>query len=102
MSVFLFLEKENEQLAKVMTIHYMPETLDEETKKMGVLVDSYIEPEPQEGKVALPYYNYQTKEVFFVYDDKPLTETQQLQKQVEMQEQAIAELSMYVATMGVL
>lgn len=94
MAVLLFLDKVDEQKARVMTIHYMPELLSEEEKQNGVLVDSFVEPETPKGKLALPYWNYETKSVFFEFVDMPLTENEQLQKQIEMQEQAIAELSM--------
>lgn len=100
MSVFLFLEKETEQKAKIMCVHNFPEQLSEEEKKNGVLVDSYKEPTPQKGKSALPYWDYETQEVFFEYVDAPQSE-QELRQKLEEQEQAIAELSMFVATLGV-
>ena len=100
MSVFLFLEKETEQKARIMCVHNFPNMLSEEEKQNGVLVDSYNEPVPQKGKSALPYWDYETQEVFFEFVDAKTEETD-LRQKLEEQEQAIAELSMFVATLGV-
>lgn len=101
MSAFLFLEKIDEQTAKVVGIHNFPDMLTEEDKQGGVLVEAYNEPPMQEGKIVLPYWNYKTNEVFFELVDIPISETEQLRQRVEMQEQAITELSIYIATLGI-
>lgn len=96
MSVFLFLEKETEQKARVMCVHNFPEMLNEKEKENGVLVDSYKEPEHQEGKVALPYWNYETQEVFFEYVDSQLSYNErikQLEEKLTFMEAAFAKLN---------
>jgi len=100
MSIFLFLEKETEQKAKIMCVHNFPDMLSKEERQNGVLVDSYIEPTPQKDKSALPYWNYETQEVFFEFVDVKKEETE-LQQKLEEQEKTIAKLSALVATLGV-
>lgn len=78
MSLFLFLEKEDEQKARVMCIHNFPNMLSEEEKRGGVLIDSYKNSVGIEGKIALPYYDYETKELYYEYIDKPKTENELL------------------------
>lgn len=98
MSVFLFLEKETEQKARIMCVHNFPDMLSEKEKQNGVLVDLYNEPEHQEGKIALPYWNYETKEVFFEYVDAQLSDNErikQLEEKLALMEAAFANLSVH-------
>jgi len=95
------------------TIHWMPlDTVNgirdssgrlltvEELEQIGILVENIPEEPPKvDGKIAIPYVNCYTKEVWYEYEDiqaLPLTPEQR----ITQLEQAILELSMLIAQTG--
>ncbi|PAQ15081.1 hypothetical protein CD798_08545 [Bacillaceae bacterium SAOS 7] len=82
MAVYLGLEKENEQRAKVVLVHYNPDQLPQEMIGNGVIVDAFEQPEVPMNKIPIVYWNYNDKKVEVEFLDRPLTPeeiTQQLQ-----------------------
>lgn len=96
--IYLYgLEKINNDKYKVNNIHYRPfdpqyglGKTQEELEQDGILIESLTEPEDSPFKSAVLYCNPQTKEVWYEYEDRPLTE----QERIEQLEQAILELTM--------
>lgn len=82
--IFLKLEKINEIKAKVILVHKFPNDLTDKEKENGVLVENYIQEE------GIPYYNYQTKQVYF---EKSLqvTEIEELKKENEILGQLVSQ-----------
>lgn len=92
--------------------HYMPfdeknglGKTREQLELEGVFVHSIPEPQQVDGKSVILYCNPATKELWYEYEDIPKTSEQiqqekidELKSQSESQDQAIAELSMTIAT----
>ncbi|AUN10688.1 hypothetical protein [Clostridium botulinum] len=68
--VFLKLGKTDNKKAKVVLIHYIPEQLSEDDKKDGILLKEYNEPH-KDGKITIPYWNYESSSLEFEYKDVP-------------------------------
>ena len=77
--IYLFTEPVSPTKAKVGVIHYRPDLLNEEQKARAIVVDSVPEAVQQKGKSAQLYINPQTKEMWFEYTDRPLTQEELLQ-----------------------
>lgn len=71
--ILLIGEKVSNDKVKVTTIHYQPNTLSDEVINSGYLVTYVPDPKYVEGKYAVTYYNPEIKEVFYEYEDRPLT-----------------------------
>lgn len=71
----------------------------EELEQEGILVDGIPEPQQIEGKSAILYCNPDTKELWYEYEDIPLTPEEEQQKKIESLEQSIAELTMAMTIM---
>lgn len=63
-------------------IHYKPELLPDEVKQEGYEVEVIPEPEEAEGKVAHLHFSPTTKELWYEYEDIPLTEEELLMQRV--------------------
>lgn len=72
---------------------------EEELLKDGILVDSVPVPEQINGKV--PILKYNGTSLYYEYQDAPIDEVTALKNKVELQEQALAELTMYISTLSV-
>lgn len=92
-----FLQIEN---SKVTSIHHMPFDSKyglglsrEELEKVGVLVETIPEPEQSNNKVAVLYCDPQTKELWYEYEDIPLTteeeELMQLKLELKQTQEAL-------------
>ncbi|MEK4760755.1 hypothetical protein MHH85_10910 [Viridibacillus sp. FSL E2-0187] len=88
----------------IVNVHYQPFNekhglgmTEEELRIEGILVDSIPEPEEQEGK--RPILKYNGTELYYDYEDVNEDEMTALKQQVADQEQALAELTMYIATL---
>lgn len=93
---------------KVLTVHSVPESLDENTLKNGYIIETISSSEQVEGKIPIQYYNTETNEIYYEYEDAPIDEMTALKNQLAIQEQqleeqagAIAELTTLIATMSV-
>jgi len=62
---------------RVERIHYKPELLSQEQRANGIEVDAVPEPEQREGKIPVLHVSAQTKELWYEYVDRPLTELEQ-------------------------
>ncbi|WP_252214009.1 hypothetical protein [Clostridium sp. VAP41] len=69
--IFLGLEKINEEKARITLMHNFPEMLDKEMLSTGVLIENLPKEDVIKGKIALLYYNYNMKEVYYEYEDDP-------------------------------
>jgi hypothetical protein len=72
-----------------------------ELQQIGALVDDIPEPEQIEGKDAVMYYSPQTNSVYYEYVDHvptPEKQLQQLKDQILAQQDAIAELTILLAS----
>ena len=78
--MILFIEKITDTKASVSSIHYQPEILDVVERSNGIEVVSVLEPIVQEGKTPILYINPQTKEQWYEYIDRPLTEKEEIEK----------------------
>jgi hypothetical protein len=65
---------------------------EDELRQIGALVDEIPEPEQIEGKMAVMYYNPQTNRVYYEYIDRPLTPEEELQRRIDLMQQALDEL----------
>jgi len=87
MPVVVFFEKETETRAKITMIHNQPydekNGLPLERIKQGIEVESVPKRENIEGKKAVAYINPQTKEIWYEYEDIPLTKEEQRIKELE-------------------
>lgn len=78
--------------SQVVGIHHLPETLTEEEKAGGILVESVPEAEKIDGKRAELYIDLTTKELSYVYKDRELTPLEQANQRIADLELAIASL----------
>lgn len=60
----------------------------DELLKTGLFISHYPEPAMKLGKRAVPYFDYEKKEVSYQYENIPLTDTQRL----DMMESAMNDL----------
>lgn len=78
MSSVIFYEKETDTRGRITLIHNQPyhekHGLSEERIKEGIEVDSVPKSDNKEGKKAVVYINPQTKEIWYEYEDKKLSE----------------------------
>ena len=51
----------------------------DELLKTGLFIQFYKEPTMKLGKRAIPYYDYEKKEVFYEYESIPLTDAERLE-----------------------
>ena len=65
---------------KVTVIHYKPDQLSAEQKKAIILIENEALPKAENltGKNAVLYVNPQTKELWYEYEDRPLTQEELL------------------------
>ena len=85
----------DKQTNRIIFVHKMPfdpvnglgQTRDE-LSKTGLFIPCYPEPTMKLGKRAVPYFDYEKKEVSYQYENIPLTDTQRL----DMMEAAINDL----------
>ncbi|MGE7836475.1 hypothetical protein [Viridibacillus arvi] len=87
-------------------IHYMPfddthglHKSEEDLLQEGILVDFIQEPERIEGKS--PVLKYNSTELYYDYEDVPIDEMTALKNKIELQEQVLAELTMYISTLTI-
>ncbi|MFS1519673.1 hypothetical protein V1503_24925 [Bacillus sp. SCS-151] len=74
--------------------------LSEEQWKNAVIVETILEAEFQEGKKRILYVTISSGEMWYEYEKRPLTpeeEIAQLKTKVEVQDQAIGELTMLIS-----
>lgn len=94
--VFLKYEIETDVRAKVLLIHNYPDELDVAFKAQGILVDSVPVPNAPTGKVPSLYINPKTNEMWYEYNDVPLSEQElenmNLKTRISLIEAALDEL----------
>jgi hypothetical protein len=79
--IFLTHDNASTTKAKVIIIHNFPDMLSEEMLNSGILVDSIVtEPKPQFGKTAELYVNPTTKETWYEFINRPLTDSETIQE----------------------
>lgn len=88
--MFICGERLAEDRLQVSTRHYMPELLTQDKLDTGYLVENIPEPSIIIGKEATLYFNPQTQELWYEYIDRPLTDAEELVKQVNDLNLAIA------------
>ena len=79
--IALFHEAVSSEKDRVTVIHYKPERLPEEQKKAIILIEDEALPEAgdlKKGKKAVLYVNPKTKELWYEYEDRPLTQEELL------------------------
>lgn len=94
------LRQVTETKAKVGLVHNMPfdevnglHKTQEELEQIGILVDEIPEPQiPTGQQVSGMFVNPETKEVWYEYEDVPLTPEQQMQSQIDDLNMAMAAL----------
>ncbi|WDU84192.1 hypothetical protein [Caloramator sp. Dgby_cultured_2] len=64
----------------------------EELEQEGILIEELPEPQQIEGKIAVLYCNPVTKDVWYEYEDRPLTKEEQLELQIKTLQETILEL----------
>lgn len=79
--IILFGQKETDTRLKVSVIHYSPEKLTEEEKTDGILVEN-IPNKPNDifGKSLTLFINPVTKEMWYEYEDRPLTDSEKIEQ----------------------
>lgn len=65
-------------LAKVNFIHYLPDTLTDEEKATGYLVDAFSDPVSVFGKRPVLFYEVETGKIVVKYENLPATDQQEL------------------------
>lgn len=91
--IFIRTNSNNEIVFK----HFIPESLNEEELETGYLVGDISIPENQEGKEIVLYYTPE-KGFWHEYKDIPKTKEEELEEKIDLMQQALAELSMLIAT----
>lgn len=82
MSIFIMGKLESKNRLKVTTKHYRPDTLSDDILKSGYMIKDEPTSQSIEGKVPVMYYNPETGEAFYEYEDRPLTPEEQLKKEI--------------------
>ncbi len=84
--VFLFLEKTNESnIKRIASYVYVPEVLTEEELQQGILVEEVPQAENIPSKIAELFYNTDTQELFYKYNDVVLPPTSPEQQIKDLQ-----------------
>jgi len=78
--VYLFVETINPDKAKVGVIHYRPDLLNVEQKKKAIVVERVPDAIVEKGKSPQLYINPKTKDMWYEYEDRPLSEIELLQE----------------------
>ena len=82
MAIVVFYEKETDTKAKITMIHNQPHDnkngLPREQIDKGIEKTEMPIKEDKRGKIALPYINPRTGEIWYEYVDRPLTEEERL------------------------
>lgn len=78
--IFIRVKEETETKAKVELIHYEPDQLSDKEKAEGFLVNNVPDPIPQGKKVAILYFNPQSKDFWYEYVDAQLPEEDRIAK----------------------
>ncbi len=84
------LEQVKDNKHKVNFIHYKAELLQDTSN--GILVDKLAEPTQQDGKVAVLYVNIDTQQVYYEYEDIPISK----ETEIDILKKQVAELSFLV------
>lgn len=107
MSIFIIGQLVSKNKLKVLSEHNFPELLSDEFKKNGFTVDVVPQPEIIVGKIPIKFYNTETKQIYYEYEDEPIDEMTALKNQLTAQsqklseqEQAIMELTAIIAGGG--
>lgn len=81
---------------KVTRQHYKPfdeqyglHRTQEELEQEGILVENLPNPEAIPYKNPVLYCNPQTKEVWYEYEDRPLTPEEEMRQRIELMQQAL-------------
>ncbi len=84
---------------RVGLIHNMPfdpvhglRKSEEELRQIGVLVEDLPQPEIKEGKIAVLYCNPATQEVWYEYEDEPITPEKVMQGKIDVILQVLANI----------
>lgn len=85
----IFLDKDTN---RVKQIHYKPEILPNKVKEAGYEVDSLPEVEEIKGKRPELHYNPETKELWYEYKDKELTQEEKIAELEKKIDQILAHL----------
>lgn len=95
---WIFYEKETETKARVFLIYNVEPPQELLDTKEYIEVPVVPTPTRKEGKSAVLYCNPETKELWYEYVNRPLTSEELLNKKIQEQEQAIAELTLLLST----
>ncbi|EEK53340.1 hypothetical protein [Bacillus cereus] len=74
---FIICEDNLLEKSKVTFIHYDPDQLSEEEKRLGFLIEELPEKEIQQLKKPILYFNQKTKYLWYEYVDRELTTTEE-------------------------
>jgi hypothetical protein len=75
------------------------ENLPDELKTGGIYVEKIPTAQQIPFKAPIMFINPVTRKIYFEYEDRPLTKEELLEMRLHEQEQAIAELSMIIASL---
>lgn len=88
----LFIEKETDIRAKVLTVHNFPEILSDEDKQGGILVENIPIKDESKG-MPQHYINPQTKEQWYEYTELPVDDIALLKEENINLKESLAELA---------
>jgi len=95
--IHLFVEPVSKTKAKVTAIHYRPDLLTDKQKAKTIEVEMVPEAEQLKGKTAQLYINPETKEMWYEYTDRPLTQEELLADIYSILQECSAKLSALIA-----
>lgn len=76
---FVKYNPESDTRGKVTFIHYNPVLLSDQEKLTGIMLESSIpQAEVQAGKIAILYINPETNELWYEYEDRPLSPEEEI------------------------
>lgn len=78
--IVVFCELETAERARIYTVNREGEKLPKETIERGIEVEHIDEPIFEHGKYPIHYINPQTKEMWYEYEPRELTEQERIQE----------------------
>lgn len=97
----VFFNTQDQEEVIVDAVHYMPDLLTDEVRSTGVEINEVPKPEHIEGKDSVLYFNTKTKEVYYKYFDRPLTQDEEIKSlKAENQSLNTAVVELYEIVLG--
>lgn len=90
---YLFYEKETDTKAKVTLIYHVEPPVELTNKGSYITVNNIPEPEHIEGKAPILHCNPKIKELWYKYENIPLTEVELQKEKIQELENALMEMS---------